>query len=220
MGGAVITTDLLARLERFMPNCECGVIFAGSEGYYGTWLPSVAPGKLGSVGIPYPGMEFRVVDPFGDDVKPGEVGMIASRGQGCMTGYWNRPDADANVFRDGWMTIGDLGRLDEDGYLWFVGRNQDVIDSGGFNVYASEVESTLAALDEVGAVAVVGEPDEVLGQRVVAFVAANPGHQIDEAALAEQARRHLAKYKRPVEYRVRDALPVNSLGKVIKHRLS
>ncbi|GLW99314.1 class I adenylate-forming enzyme family protein [Microtetraspora sp. NBRC 16547] len=219
MGGAVITTDMLARLQKFMPNCECGVIYAGSEGYYGTWLPSEAPEKLGSIGRPYLGMEWKVVDDLWNDVGVGEVGNIASRGSGCMLGYWNRPDVDKQVFHDGWMAIGDLGRMDEDGYLWFVGRDRDVIDSGGFNVYASEVESVLATVGSVGTVGVVGIPDAVLGERVVAYVSPNPGAEIDVAELEERAKDHLARYKQPSEYRVREALPINSLGKVMKHLL-
>jgi len=135
------------------------------------------------------------------------------RGLGVMMGYWNAPDLTAQTIVDGWLHTGDVGRLDEDGYLYVVDRVKDLIIRGGFNVFPRDVEDALLAHDAVAAAAVVGRPDEKSGEEVVAVVALHPGMTADPEELMEFARGRLARYKYPREVRVVDAVPVTSVGK-------
>jgi acyl-CoA synthetase (AMP-forming)/AMP-acid ligase II len=136
-----------------------------------------------------------------------------------MLYYWGRPEATADVLHHGWLTVGDLGYIDADGYVWIVSRDSDVINSGGFNVYASEVERVIAAVPGVRAVAVLGEPDEVLGERVVAIIEAAAGSGLAAADIEAACVRGLARYKRPAVIRFVSELAVDDMGKVRKHLL-
>jgi 2-furoate---CoA ligase len=136
----------------------------------------------------------------------------------AFTGYWNRPDADERAIRDGWYHTGDVGRLDDDGDLWVVGRVDDMIISGGENIHPVEVEDVLAQHPRVREVAVVGASDERLGQRVTAVVVAEAGttaEELDEHCLGSE----LARFKRPREYRFVDALPKSASGKILRREL-
>jgi 2-furoate---CoA ligase len=137
----------------------------------------------------------------------------------AFTGYWNRPDADARAIRDGWYSTGDVGRIDADGDLWVVGRVDDMIISGGENVHPVEVEDVLSRAPGVNEVAVVGEPDDRWGQRVVAFVVTDEGvtsEQLDAYCLASDT---LARFKRPREYRFVPELPKSASGKILRRLL-
>jgi long-chain acyl-CoA synthetase len=136
-----------------------------------------------------------------------------------MRGYFNRPQASAEAFRDGWFLTGDLARMDADGYLYIVDRKKDMVVTGGYNVYSKEVEQVLAQHPDVADAAVVGVPDPVYGEAVAAFVQARPGAPVSPEALIEHCRRHLAGYKKPRHVVFVDALPRNSLGKVLKSEL-
>lgn len=177
-----------------------------------------------SVGRPLPGVEVRIVDDKDRDVPAGEVGEVLVR---CgepgrwllMRGYWNNPDADAEAFLDGFLRTGDLGRFDAGGHLYIVDRRKDMILSGGLNVYSKEVERALESHPCVGEAAVVGTPDPLYGEAVVAYVVPRAGAVIDPAALIEHCRTVIAGYKKPKHVRVVDALPRNSLAKVMKEEL-
>jgi malonyl-CoA/methylmalonyl-CoA synthetase len=174
--------------------------------------------RAGTVGRPLPGVELRVVDADDDAGRP--TGSIEVRGPNVFGGYWRRPDATAAEFTpDGYFKTGDLGHLDPDGYLTIVGRSRDVIISGGFNVYPKEVEDALSTLTGVEESAVVGLPDDDLGERVVAVIVARPGAQVDGQAVRTAARQTLAAYKVPKQVHVVDALPRNAMGKVEKARI-
>jgi 2-furoate---CoA ligase len=137
----------------------------------------------------------------------------------AFTGYWNRPDADAKAIRDGWYHTGDVGRTDEDGDLWVVGRVDDMIVSGGENIHPVEVEDVLARADGVHEIAVIGAPDERWGQRVVACVVADEevtAEALDAFCLASTT---LARFKRPREYRFVDELPKSASGKILRRFL-
>ena len=153
-----------------------------------------------------------------DVVTPGEDGQIICEmsSDEAFTGYWNRPDADAQSIRAGWYFTGDLGRLDADGDLWIVGRVDDMIISGGENIHPLEVEDALARHPKVREAAVVGAPDDRLGQRVVACVVAEPGMTAEELDAFCLASETLARFKRPRDYRFVDALPKSPSGKILR----
>jgi long-chain acyl-CoA synthetase len=137
-----------------------------------------------------------------------------------MSGYWNQPDATAETLRGGWLHTGDVGSLDEEGYLTLHDRSKDLIISGGMNIYPREVEEALLAHPGVGAVAVVGRPDPQWGESVVAFVVANDETAPPASADLDRAcLDRIARYKRPKEYRFVDTLPTNNYGKVVKREL-
>jgi len=177
--------------------------------------------RPGTVGLPVAGCAIRLVDDAGRETPPGEPGEILVRGSGLMSGYWGRPEETRAAFRDGWFSTGDVARRDSDGYVRILGRKSfDIIKSGGFKVSAREIEDVIAAHPRVREVAVVGAPDRVWGERIVAAVVAR---EPDTGALTEEVRdlcaRALADYKRPKEVRIVPELPRNALGKVQKHRI-
>lgn len=177
------------------------------------------PERLASAGYPRPGMDVRVLD--GDDrpLPAGEVGEVCVRGPAVMLGYWQREAETAETLRNGWLHTGDLGRMDEHGYLYLLDRAKDLIISGGSNVYAVEVEAVLAAHPAVRDVAVVGTPDRTWGERVTAVVVTDAPPEEVQPALDEACRESLAGYKRPRRYVFVDELPRNAYGKVLKREL-
>ena len=173
--------------------------------------------KAGSVGVPFAGVEVRIVDERGQAVKQGEVGALQVRGPNVTKGYWNKPAETEASFVDGWFKTGDLGFADEDGYYFLTGRAKDLIISGGFNVYPREVEEVLAQHGAVREVAVLGLPDDDLGEKVVAAVVAS--EEVEGAELQAFCKERLAGFKKPKEVYFVDELPRNALGKVQKHVL-
>ena len=175
--------------------------------------------RIGSVGIAQTAVELRVVDAQGQSLPPGETGEVVVRGDTVMAGYWADAAATASTIRDGWLFTGDMGSLDEDGFLTLRDRSKDVIISGGSNIYPREVEEVLLRHPAVAEVSVVGRPDPEWGESVVAFVVPHAGASIDADALDELCRQHIARFKRPKAYHVLDALPKNHYGKVLKTEL-
>ncbi|MGW3444603.1 long-chain-fatty-acid--CoA ligase [Streptomyces sp. NPDC001076] len=174
--------------------------------------------RPGSVGIPIPGVRVRVVDD-GREVPPGETGEIAVRGHNVMKGYWQRPEETAATIRDGWLYTGDLGRLDQDGYLWIVGRKKDVIIRGGYNVYPREVEDVLYGHPAVADAAVVGIPDPDLGEEVGAAVVLRPGAHATAEDLRAYVKGQVAAYKYPRKVWIADSLPKGPTGKILKKEI-
>ena len=178
------------------------------------------PTRLGSAGRISPFVELRIV---GEDRSPlplGEVGEIVVRGDTVMAGYWKRPDLTAEMIDgEGWASTGDLGFLDDEGFLHIVDRKKDVIVSGGFNVYPAEVERVIAGLEGVSEVVVVGTPNERWGEAVKAIVVARPGFALDADRVIGVCREHLASYKKPVEVEFVDRLPKGSTGKILRREL-
>ena len=154
-----------------------------------------------------------------EPVPPGEVGEIEVRGPHVFAGYWNRPDATAESFdEEGWFRTGDLGSVGEDGYFTISGRTKDLIISGGYNVYAREVEEVVEGCPGVAEVAVVGLPDPEFGERIVATVVRDDP-SLSAEKVVDYCRGNLAGYKKPREVVFVDALPRNALGKVLKHEV-
>ncbi|MET8948910.1 AMP-binding protein [Streptomyces sp. NPDC004542] len=179
------------------------------------------PRKPGTVGMPLPGTEIRVVDAeTGRPLPDGETGSIEVRGPNVFTGYWRLPEKTAAEFRqDGFFITGDLGRIDEDGYLCIVGRGKDLVISGGYNIYPKEIEELLDAHPTVLESAVIGVPHPDFGETVVAVVVPAPGRQPRESELQDFVAKDLARFKHPRAVRVLDALPRNVMGKVQKAEL-
>ena len=176
--------------------------------------------RLASCGRPVAGHRIRIVDDEGREMPVGQVGEIAIRAQGSAElEYWKRPDLTAEAVRDGWFLTGDLGRFDDAGYLFIVGRNKDMIISGGFNVYAREVEEALFRHPDVLEAGVVGVPDRDLGEVVAAMLVAKPGATLDTAEVDRFCREQIAGYKRPRLLMFAETLPKNANGKIAKQEI-
>jgi len=175
--------------------------------------------KMGSIGIPMPGIDAKVLDENLHELPPGEVGELAVRGPNIMLGYWQRPDETAKTIKIDWLLTGDMARMDEDGYFYIVDRKKDMIIAGGYNIYPREVEEVLFAHPGVAEAAVVGLPDEYRGETVAAFVVPKPGITLSSEELDKYCRENLAAYKVPRIYEIRSELPKTAVGKVLRREL-
>jgi long-chain acyl-CoA synthetase len=219
-GGAPITPDLLARvLEVFA--CGLHQNYGGSEAAIATHLTPEdhLAGRLDSIGRPAPGVDVRLVDPDGDDVGVDEPGEILVRSGQIFSGYWNDEAATSAALRDGFYWTGDLAVRDAEGYLRLVGRNKDLIISGGFNVYPIEVENVLADHPAVREVAVIGVPHERWGEAVHAVVVLHPDATATVEELTAFCRHRIASYKKPQSIEFVAALPRTTVGKIAKNVL-
>lgn len=219
-GGAPMPTAVMDRLvERGFTYLQGYGLTETSPG--GTLMPvEDARRKAGSVGKAAPFVELRVV---GDDERPlppGAIGEVHFRGPNVFAGYWNKPDATAEAFTaDGWLRTGDLGYLDEEGFLTLVDRKKDMVITGGENVYSAEVEDVLFAHPAVAEAAIIGVPDERWGEAVCAVVVLRPSQRATADELIAHCRARLAKFKAPKYVVFVDALPRNAAGKVLKRTL-
>ncbi|MGY2085056.1 class I adenylate-forming enzyme family protein [Blastococcus sp. SYSU DS0539] len=218
-GAAPVSAELLDR-------CEKRFGFTMVEGYgltEGTCASACNPvagiRKLGTVGPALPGQQIAIRRQDGSFAGPGETGEVVVAGPTVMRGYLNQPAETAATLVDGWLRTGDVGRLDEDGYLTLVDRVKDMIIRGGENIYPKEIESVLHGLPGVLEAAVVGRPDPVLGEVPVAYVSLYPGSTVSEGDLLDHCRRHLTRVKVPVRISVEPALPKNPVGKIDKPAL-
>ncbi|NRB16953.1 MAG: AMP-binding protein [Rhodobacteraceae bacterium] len=175
--------------------------------------------RLASVGRQQMVSRVSVVDQRGKTLPVGQIGEIVVHGPAVMIGYWNNPDATSQTIRDGWLWTGDMGALDEDGFLTLHDRSKDMIISGGSNIYPREVEEVLLGHPGVAEVAVVGRPHAEWGEEVVACIVPVDGQPVDLAMLDALCIANIARFKRPKEYVVLTALPKNNYGKVIKNEL-
>jgi long-chain acyl-CoA synthetase len=171
--------------------------------------------KPGSIGTPVAGVEMRLVDPSEDG-----IGEIAIRGHNVMKGYWNRPDATAAAIDDGWFHTGDLARVDDDGYYFIVDRSKDMIIRGGYNVYPREIEEVLYEHPSVREAAIVGIPDDMLGEEVGAAIALTEGAAADAADIREFVKDRVAAYKYPRRIWFVDELPKGPTGKILKRDIA
>jgi malonyl-CoA/methylmalonyl-CoA synthetase len=179
--------------------------------------PYIGERRAGAVGLPLPGVSTRIVNTEMADVAPGEIGELLVRGPNVFSGYWQRPDATAAAFADGWFRTGDLAERAADGYYTLRGRRTDLIISGGFNIYPREIEELISSAPGIREAVVVGVPDTRRGELPVAYVVADG--TLDRAALDHLCRRSLASFKVPRAFIRVDALPRTALGKVQKHLL-
>jgi len=175
--------------------------------------------KIGSVGVTAGVVEVKLFDSEDKEVGPGETGEIVIRGPNIMKGYFNKPEENANAFRSGWFHSGDVGRFDDEGYLYIVDRIKDVIITGGENVFPKEVEDVLYTHEAVNECAVVGWPHPEYGEAVTAFITLKPGKTIDEEGLIRFCKERLARYKVPKKVHVVSELPKSPQGKILRREL-
>lgn len=175
--------------------------------------------RIASVGVAQTAVEVRVADSEGRFLPTGETGEVIVRGDSVMAGYWQDEEATARTIRDGWLFTGDMGSLDDDGFLTLRDRSKDVIISGGSNIYPREVEEVLLKHPAVAEVSVIGKRDADWGEIVVAFVSAREGVALDVAELDALCQSHIARFKRPKEYHLLPCLPKNHYGKILKTEL-
>jgi long-chain acyl-CoA synthetase len=216
-GGDSVPVALQERIERV---CGRPVIegYAMSESLVISINPSSAI-RPGSIGLPAANVEVRLLDSSGTAMTNGQVGQIAVRSPANFIGYWNDPDTTNQALVDGWLLTGDLGRRDRDGYLWFEGRTKEIIIRGGSNIAPREVEDVLYQHPAVIEVGVVGAPDVIYGERVVAFVALREKSSVTESELREFSRQRLADYKVPERFVFLPVLPKGLTGKVQRRAL-
>jgi fatty-acyl-CoA synthase len=221
-GGEKTPVTLIERLLAAFPNARFADAYGLTETVSGDTFNDQAHmrSKIGSVGKPVVNLDVRILGPDDAPVEPGVQGEIALRGPKVVSGYWKNPDATAAAFtEDGWFLTGDVGHLDEDGYLYIDDRKKDMIVSGGENVATSEVERVLYECDAVLEAAVVAMPDARWGEVPRAFVVLRPGQEITEQALIGHCRSRLAGFKTPKQVVFMETLPRNPSGKVLKRQL-
>lgn len=238
LGDARFTRDACANMRLFTSGsapllAETHVAFEDRTGHrilerYGmtetnmnTSNPYDGERRAGTVGIALPQTEVRITRPDTAEPLPdGEVGMIEVRGPNVFAGYWNMPEKTAEELReDGFFITGDLGMIDDDGYLHIVGRQKDLIISGGYNIYPKEIETVLNDIDGILETAVFGVPHADFGESVVAAVVLTSGASVTQAEMEETVREKLARFKHPRQYEVMETLPRNTMGKVQKNLL-
>ena len=213
LGAAPVRDEVIRRFGvRHVAEC-----FGSTDAGVVTITPLGAAWRPGSCGPPVPGVELRILDADGRMLGPRETGEIAVRSPACLTAYFRDPEETAAAFRDGWFLTGDLGFVDEDGWLYFVDRKRDVIRRGGENVSSVLIEKTLREHPRVAEVAVIGVPDPVLGQEIKAFVVANG--PVTGAELGAFAAARLAKFQVPRLWEFRASLPKTATQRVEKYKL-
>lgn len=201
----------------------------GAQVYEGYGLSEAAPVvtahrkgkeiKPGSVGIPIPGVQVRIVNDQGEEVPRGEVGELIVSGDNITPGYFQNREESERVLRDGWLYTGDVARQDDDGYVYIVDRKKDLIIRGGFNLYPRDVEEILNAHDKVAEAAVIGIPDERMGEEMVACVVKKQDADVTEEELITYCQDHLSKRKTPRHIVFLESLPRNGVGKILKTHL-
>lgn len=172
----------------------------------------------GSIGVPMPGTNVRIVNEQGENVPPGEAGELCVAGPQIMQGYWNKNDETQKVLKDGWLRTGDIARMDKDGFFFIVDRKKDMILVSGFNVFPTEVEAVISEHPKVLEVAVVGVPHKVAGEAVKAFIIPKD-NSLTELELKEFCKERLVSYKVPRNFEFRDTLPKTNVGKILRREL-
>jgi acyl-CoA synthetase (AMP-forming)/AMP-acid ligase II len=221
-GGAPAAPELVKRLAEAFPGASlinAGGLTEGTSLQYAL-PPGAALCKAGSVGLPTPCTEYRLVNEQGDDVSQGEVGELILKGAGIARGYWEDAVSTEKAFGNGWLYTGDMAKADDEGYLWFMDRKKDIIIRGGENIYSVEVENILYAFPKILEAAVVGVPDQIFGELVKAFVVLKDGQDTTEEAVRKFCEETLADYKVPrtIQF-IDEPLPRNPGGKVNKEVL-
>ena len=218
-GGSAMPVEVMKAFER---EFDCMIL----EGYGLSETSPVASfnhpdrdRKPGSIGTPIEGVEMKLVDDDGNDVAQGEVGEIVIRGHNVMKGYWGRADATAEAMKGGWFASGDMATVDEDGYFFIVDRKKDMIIRGGYNVYPREIEEVLYEHPAVSEVAVIGVPDDSLGEEVAAAVVLKSGEEASADDLRAYAKERVAAYKYPRRIWFPDELPKGPTGKILKREI-
>jgi acyl-CoA synthetase (AMP-forming)/AMP-acid ligase II len=221
IGSAPLAPATLVAMQERMPEAAVSNSYGMTEAgpAYCAMPKGESLKRIGSVGQPMPPLEVRFVDDEDKELPRGETGEIVIRLEGRQREYYRDPEATAGTWKEGWLHTGDLGRMDDDGFLYIVGRKKDVIIRGGNNVHAADVEAVLKDHPAVLDAAVVGMPHQVLGEDIAAFVVLNPGPEVTCDELRSYAAERLADYKVPRRIEIVDDLPRNATGKVLKAEL-
>lgn len=214
--GGAMSPALQQRLCAALPAARLYVMYGQTEATSRlSWLPpEQREARPGSVGLPIPGVQLRIAREDGSEAHPDEHGEVLARGANVMRGYWNAPQATAEVLRDGWLHTGDIGRLDADGYLYLAGRMDDVIKSAAHRIHPQDIEEVIAEMAGVREVAVVGLPDPMLGQKIKAYLVAPALEAAGAAPIKAHCRQRMAAYKIPREIEFVASLPRTASGKV------
>ncbi|MEV6659693.1 long-chain-fatty-acid--CoA ligase [Nocardia fluminea] len=219
-GGASLPAEVI---REFRARFGCEIL----EGYgltessgIATYNPMDHTPRIGSVGLPLPGIEIEVRDLAGLRLDEGEIGELYLSGASMTTGYWNKPDASSADLPGGWLKTGDLGRIDADGYVYIIDRAKDMIIRGGYNVYPREVEEVLYEHPGIVEAAVIGVPDARYGEEVAAVITPAPGAQLDPVQLRSWAKQQLSAYKVPHLFAFVDELPKGATGKILKRAIN
>ena len=218
-GGAPLAPEVEEEFRRRVPHVSVRQGYGLTETAALVSTNPVGREKPGSVGLPVPGTQVRILDDHGQVLPPGEVGEICCRSPGVMQGYWHSPEATDQAILDGWLHTGDVGYLDAEGYLYVVDRKKDLIIRGGFNVFPRDVEDALLEHPAVAIAGVVGRPDERHGEEVVAFVALRNGTETTADELVAFAKERIGGYKYPREVRIVPDVPLTPVGKVDRKAL-
>jgi long-chain acyl-CoA synthetase len=218
-GGAPLSVELAQAFMRRYP-CRIREVYGLTEATgLGTANRRTEPYRPGSAGRAYLHTELRIVDDHDRPLPPRERGEICIRGPIVMQGYHNRPEESEQILRGGWLHTGDIGYLDDEGYLFVVDRKKDMIIRGGENIYPAELEAVLHAHPAVAEAAVVGAPDPVYGENVIAFVVVKSGSQVTQGEVIEHVCRQVARFKAPSRVHFLTALPKSNIGKVLRRAL-
>lgn len=219
-GGAVMPVEVMKRVKDLL-GVEVVDGYGCTESYGFILTPYLREFqyKTGSIGVPTPVQEVRLVNERDEDVPVGEVGEIVARGPVVMKGYWKKPEETAEAMRHGWFHTGDLARMDEDGYYYIVGRKKEMIISSGFNIYPKEIEEILYQHPKIADAAVIGVPHEYKGETVKAYIILKEGREATPEEIIEYCRSKLAVFKAPTLVEFRKELPRTASGKVLKRIL-
>ncbi|MCK5581217.1 MAG: AMP-binding protein [Candidatus Omnitrophica bacterium] len=217
--GAPNSPEIMERFHKYCPNAKLLNGWGMTETCPPNTVTPMGSTNIASVGKPSPHCEIRIDDEDNKPMAQGEIGEIVIKGNYIMECYYKDPEATAAMMNDGWLHTGDLGRFDEDGFLYIVGRKKEMIKVGGQIVYAPEVEAAFYKHEDVSEVAVIGVPDHLRGEVVKALVVLNEGADISSEDLRYFAKEHLAHFKVPHEIVIRNELPKNRTGKIDKESL-
>lgn len=221
-GGSSLPVEALETFEKAVNNQICEGYGLSETAPVTHFNPSFRERKAGSIGIPIPSTDARVVretDIGIEEVPVGEVGELVIKGPQVMKGYWRKEEVTAQTIKDGWLFTGDLAKMDEDGYFYIVDRKKDMIIASGYNVYPREIEEVIYQHDAVQEVIVLGVPDAYRGETIKAYITPKPNTTLTEESIIQFCQKYLAAYKVPKLVEFRDELPKSAVGKLLKRKL-
>jgi acyl-CoA synthetase (AMP-forming)/AMP-acid ligase II len=222
MMGTTVPISLMKRFKKTFPHVTVvqGYGLTETSPFISLTPAKDADRKMASIGKPVPGVEVKLVGNDGREVRTGQEGEIATRGPHVMKGYHRQPEATREKIRDGWFHTGDIGRFDDEGFLYHLGRKDDLVITGGLNVYPAEVENVLRDHPDIRDVVVFGKPDSKRGMLIAAAVIRREGASPDVREIQSYARRHLAGFKVPQSISFRESFPVTASGKILRSELA
>ncbi|SHJ31446.1 long-chain acyl-CoA synthetase [Desulfatibacillum alkenivorans DSM 16219] len=220
-GAAPLSEATLNELKKLHGAVINDVFGATENTAFGTCTPWKGKVKLGTVGVPLPNTDIKIVDMVTgeNEMPPGEPGEICIKGPQVMKGYYNRPEETAKALKDGWFHMGDVGVMDEEGYLSIVDRKKDMIIASGYNIYPAEIDEILLLHPEIAEACTIGIPDEYRGETVKAWVVCNPGVELSEEQVMSYCKEKLAAYKVPKSVKFVDELPKSAIGKLMRREV-